>query len=35
MKAWLSQLYTDLDFNPSSPEELALFELSHALPDIS
>ena len=35
MKAWLSQLRSDLDFNPSSPEELAVFELSRSLPDLS
>jgi alpha-glucuronidase len=35
MKAWLSRLHTDLVTVPSSPEELARFELSHALPDIS
>ena len=35
MKAWLSQLYTDLTYTPSSAEELARFELSHALPNIS
>ena len=35
MKAWLSRLHTDLVTVPSSPGELARFELSHALPDIS
>ena len=34
MKAWLSRLQNDLDFVPSSPKELAAYELSHALPDI-
>ena len=35
MKAWLSKLRTDISFNPSSPEELARFELKNALPDLS
>ena len=34
MKAWLSRLRKDLDFDPSSTEEVALFELSNALPDV-
>ena len=34
MKAWLSRLKADLDFIPASPEELARFELSHALPEL-
>ena len=35
MKAWLSRLHTDISFAPSSPEELARFELSNALPGLS
>ena len=35
MKAWLSRLESDLAFVPSSPEELARFELSRALPGTS
>ena len=35
MKAWLSRLRTNISFTPSSPEELARFELSNALPDLS
>ncbi len=35
MKAWLSKLCYDLTTDPSSPVELADFELSHALPDFS
>ncbi len=35
MKAWLSRLNADLSFVPGSPEELALYDLSRALPDTS
>ncbi len=35
MKAWLSKLTQDIDFSPSSPEELARFELSCAFPGLS
>ena len=34
MKAWLSRLQ-DLTIAPATPEELASFELSHALPSFS
>ena len=34
MKAWLSRLQ-DLSVSPASPEDLASFELSHALPSLS
>ena len=35
MKAWLSRLNADLSFVPGTPEELALYDLSRALPDVS
>ena len=35
MKAWLSKLSADLPADLHSPEELACFELSHALPGIT
>ena len=35
MNAWLSGLKSDLAFQPSSPEELARYELSCSLPDTS
>ena len=34
MKTWLSGLSSDLSFQPSSPEELARYDLSRALPDL-
>lgn len=34
MKAWLAG-WPDLTFTPASPKELAHFELSHALPELS
>ena len=35
MKAWLAKLDSDLSFSPSSPEELASFELSRMIPAIA
>ena len=35
MKAWLSGYNADLSYTPASPEDLAQYELSAALPGLS